>query len=382
MTPSIEVYGANNLSNKKETNCKTAVPPTVSENNKKLIGEAWASCNLAPNQYCTMYFPSENSYWNPDKDYSQLWIAASQTIQDSTSFMIGKVIVHDYGKVHTDPPSVPENLRAYAATGSTISVTWDPSIGENGLKVAKYRVSQGNKSYDTQHTYHIVSNLEACRGYWIGVQAIDECDNVSAREFIYANTMPSEDIVIRNEPVGDLSIYPNKKLIVEAEKTIILKPGFRVKANNAQELFKARIGCENPSSKDFQQEEEEYYLIQQEDIHVSSMSIPHSNIDTHVLIYPIEDSGISETSLSTLFSSDDNDIFIYPNPTSNILTIEYHQFTGSEKIFLFDINGKLLFDYTLEGIISNIDISSFSQGIYFVKVISHDIVSVKKIIKM
>ena len=74
-------------------------------------------------------------------------------------------------------------------------------------------------------------------------------------------------------------------------------------------------------------------------------------------------------------------MLIYPNPASGTITIEYFQFTGSEETMISDITGKSLLHNKLSGIISIIDISSLSSGIYFIKVITHERVYVQKLIK-
>jgi hypothetical protein len=76
-----------------------------------------------------------------------------------------------------------------------------------------------------------------------------------------------------------------------------------------------------------------------------------------------------------------DNIIINPNPASETVIIEYHQFRGVEEVRIFDITGKSLFEDKLSGVISNIDISSFSSGIYFIKVITQEQVHVQKLIK-
>ena len=78
----------------------------------------------------------------------------------------------------------------------------------------------------------------------------------------------------------------------------------------------------------------------------------------------------------------ENEIHIFPNPTSNRIFIEYPQFSGAEKLFFFDITGKILLENALSGVTSDIDISTFVPGVYFIKVITHNAIFVRKIIKM
>jgi len=64
----------------------------------------------------------------------------------------------------------------------------------------------------------------------------------------------------------------------------------------------------------------------------------------------------NEKDSSILFNNIVCDLRIYPNPASGTITIEYHQFTGMEKMILSDITGKPLLDNKLSEITSNIEI--------------------------
>ena len=124
------------------------------------------------------------------------------------------------------------------------------------------------------------------------------------------------------------------------------------------ELFQAKISadCSNMLFNTPPANGEEIYFTGEGDSMFEAMNILHSNAN--------------------------NEIFIYPNPTTGIITIEYHQFTGNEKILMSDITGKPLLNSTLSGNVSTIDISSFSPGMFFIKIITEEKVYVKKVIKM
>jgi hypothetical protein len=51
-------------------------------------------------------------------------------------------------------------------------------------------------------------------------------------------------------------------------------------------------------------------------------------------------------------------------------------------MILFDITGKQLLENTLSSVTSNIDISSFSPGVYFIKVFTQEKILIRKFIKM
>ncbi|MFK7775702.1 MAG: T9SS type A sorting domain-containing protein [Saprospiraceae bacterium] len=73
-------------------------------------------------------------------------------------------------------------------------------------------------------------------------------------------------------------------------------------------------------------------------------------------------------------------IEFFPNPmTDNFLQIknELHQI---DRVEIFDTQGKKVFEKNKKQYIYNIDFSSFSKGVYFVKVLSNDYFLTKKII--
>ena len=74
-----------------------------------------------------------------------------------------------------------------------------------------------------------------------------------------------------------------------------------------------------------------------------------------------------------------NSIIVYPNPTNDKITIESNSSTNSFE--LYDLAGKLLllnFTTTLK---SDIDLSNFSNGIYFLTILQDGKRLHKKIIK-
>jgi len=374
----IELYAVNNLTPpaKIDSTCGLATFPSITD--KDVIGSASGTCGHEGvlQETCTLYFPSNNTFWNPKKHYNQFWVTSnhSKMVYSSTEFIISKITIREYVLNFPNPP---ENLRATATTGSTITVAWDPPKVTD-YPIAKYEVRLNGKLYATPtNTTSIISNLSPCKEYAIQVRTVDARDNYSQPASINAQTTAQDDIVL-NASIN-LSTEPGKRYIAAAENYVLLKPGFSVAATNTQEFFQAKIGCPDDAFRD------EFDFMEVSDTTYFSFSAPPSNTnntDDNMIIYPIEEDYVFGASISALSSDTENDIFIYPNPTSNILTVEYYQFTGTEKMILFDIAGKSLFDDKLLDIISNIDISSFSAGVYFVKVITQDNIFVKKFIKM
>lgn len=74
-----------------------------------------------------------------------------------------------------------------------------------------------------------------------------------------------------------------------------------------------------------------------------------------------------------------NNFKIYPNPTNNLVFIDSEEIVGEIKIF--DIDGKQLFEVKPTESKINIDLSSFSSGIYILKVNSDSIIESFKLIK-
>ncbi|WP_417858215.1 T9SS type A sorting domain-containing protein [Xanthomarina gelatinilytica] len=56
---------------------------------------------------------------------------------------------------------------------------------------------------------------------------------------------------------------------------------------------------------------------------------------------------------------------IFPNPTDDLLNIGYDQIPPSE-VLIYDISGKLVLKTNKH---SNIDVSTYAPGVYFVKII-------------
>ncbi len=76
-----------------------------------------------------------------------------------------------------------------------------------------------------------------------------------------------------------------------------------------------------------------------------------------------------------------NDVMIYPNPCRDQITI---QFNGVQKyqIEMTSLQGKKLYQYEDTGTSHLINLSVFNSGIYFIRVKSKDLTTVKKIIKL
>lgn len=79
-----------------------------------------------------------------------------------------------------------------------------------------------------------------------------------------------------------------------------------------------------------------------------------------------------------------SEVEIYPNPVNEKLIVSLSDADASSAgsdVTIFDNSGTLLFEKTLYGTHSTIDMSKFKQGVYFLKINSHRESIVKKLIK-
>ena len=84
-------------------------------------------------------------------------------------------------------------------------------------------------------------------------------------------------------------------------------------------------------------------------------------------------------SLSTENFEAENVIYIYPNPVDNWLKIKSE--ISINKINIFDINGKLIKAIKDNSDIQQVNVASFSKGLYFIEIINENKKSIKKFIK-
>jgi PKD repeat protein len=92
--------------------------------------------------------------------------------------------------------------------------------------------------------------------------------------------------------------------------------------------------------------------------------------DTSNIIYVIT-AGLKET-------PDNDKISLYPDPTTDNITIENTSFTKGQTISIYDVQGQLLLQQPMLQAKTNINISAFSKGLYFLKVENENVVAVKK----
>lgn len=78
----------------------------------------------------------------------------------------------------------------------------------------------------------------------------------------------------------------------------------------------------------------------------------------------------------------DTKINIKPNPVNDILTISLVNETKSGIVSIIDMNGKELLNRELTDLKTDVDLSSFESGLYFVKLIHNDNIEFRKVLKL
>ena len=89
------------------------------------------------------------------------------------------------------------------------------------------------------------------------------------------------------------------------------------------------------------------------------------------IINPIA-SGLNE------ISNANNNILVYPNPANALLTIQINSSTKNFTVEIFNLIGEQIFKASNN---INIDVSSFSQGLYFIKVKQDNKIMIAKFMK-
>ena len=133
---------------------------------------------------------------------------------------------------------------------------------------------------------------------------------------------------------------------------------------------------------------------------ISSMSLDVVSLncdnlgENEVILTVIDASGNTSIATATVTLTDPNQFCelsvgqtkelsfnIYPNPTQGDITIETNANTIN-KVEIYDVNGRLIKNFTPNSNkVFNSNISNFNAGVYFVKIYSNNISSVKQLIK-
>jgi hypothetical protein len=74
-------------------------------------------------------------------------------------------------------------------------------------------------------------------------------------------------------------------------------------------------------------------------------------------------------------------IRIYPNPVTDKLIIEKNS-AGKYTISIFSLKGQLLSREEAAGVMHEVDLSSFTKGVYYITIFSNDFITTRKIVKL
>jgi len=73
---------------------------------------------------------------------------------------------------------------------------------------------------------------------------------------------------------------------------------------------------------------------------------------------------------------------VYPSPTNTSINIHLYTYTTNETLLITDVLGEVIYKGTLSGIDNSIDVSRWSEGVYFITIISQDAIITQKFIKL
>jgi sugar lactone lactonase YvrE len=90
-------------------------------------------------------------------------------------------------------------------------------------------------------------------------------------------------------------------------------------------------------------------------------------------------SNINNTTSINHFSLNSNQISIYPNPSNGSFTIETNS-TTNQTVQLYDVNGKMVWDQTINGKATTIDATNLNEGVYNISIIGNDSVLNKRVV--
>ena len=102
-----------------------------------------------------------------------------------------------------------------------------------------------------------------------------------------------------------------------------------------------------------------------------------SSVDGVMMMRPI----FGDTDLSDI-EKFESEIQIYPNPTNDIVNIQLQNLPENKSdIYVYDFSGKLILNSSFSDDNTSIDLSNYSTGVYFIKIVTENQIINKKIIK-
>ncbi|MCD4679230.1 MAG: family 16 glycosylhydrolase [Bacteroidales bacterium] len=153
---------------------------------------------------------------------------------------------------------------------------------------------------------------------------------------------------------GNITVGPGGDITLTADSFIVLKSALHIQTGAA---FKAEI---NPN------------LCIESDLKSTKVVAADPNINFSQI------DSLKNISQNELIANYSDLVSIYPNPATNILNI-YSEKTG--KLHISDISGKVLYSTKIYDNITQIDMNTYKNGFYIVKLMLDNKVYIEKIIK-
>lgn len=80
-----------------------------------------------------------------------------------------------------------------------------------------------------------------------------------------------------------------------------------------------------------------------------------------------KDGRFSYSSVVRLITHQTGRLSIYPNPATTIVTLTANRSLLNTKAVITDVNGKIMFSFTIENISSTLDLSNYANGVYILQ---------------
>jgi hypothetical protein len=107
---------------------------------------------------------------------------------------------------------------------------------------------------------------------------------------------------------------------------------------------------------------------------LNNSRIENNRIDIGALEYHGNLSSLSEVQIS-------NEIKIYPNPSNGLFNVEITNITNEKNIIeIFDSKGKMIYHDWTNSKYSQIDLSNYTTGMYYIRIKTSHLIKTKKII--
>jgi len=275
--------------------------------------------------------------WTPNGNYYQLWLK-SLVVGDPSVIYIKSIIIEDLGLIDTKAPSVPQNITIDNYTSTTISLSWDESIDDIS-GISQYEIEEGPYNYLVSANSEVeFTHLMSCMPYDFRVRAIDRVGNISTWSEYSPVIMTLQEGF--DETIENTNLTSKVKYESMSSKSVILEPGFEFTALNQNYVYETLIidGCGFDLKND--------QIITEEDVQMQDLEL--------------------KTSTSKIVN-EKQELVIQPNPATTLVNLSGIEGGKSLKIFnlvgVLEIEIEILNEKTLD-----VDVSSFSPGIYLVQV--------------